>query len=156
MDIGNWLRMRKSLYRLGSAFQDKIMDDESALGQRFRHHHGESSFANLVDLVIKGSMNDNFNIHWEPYISSYNYCSFNYTVISKIETLEEDRKMILEMVAAENVVSDSKKIHNKFVGKNIEEVTKELFSELTREEGKHLQIFINMILKCLDMMRTCI
>ena len=46
--------------------------------------------------------------------------------------------MILRMVGAENVVSDSKKIHNKVVGKNIEELTKELFSELTREEGEAL------------------
>ena len=55
-----------------------------------------------------------------------------------METLEEDRKMILEMVAADDVVSESKKIHNKGVGKNIEEVTKELFSELTRDEGEAL------------------
>ena len=114
------------------------MGEESALGQRFRHHHGEPSFAKFVDLVIKGGINDNFNIHWEPYISSCNYCSFKYTVISKMETLEEDRKVILKMVSAENMVSECTKIHNKGVGKNIEEVTKELFSELTREEGKAL------------------
>ena len=91
-----------------------------------------------MDLVIKGGINDNFNIHWEPYISSCDYCSLKYTVISKMETLDEDREMILRMVGAENVVSESKNIHNKVVGKNIEEETKVLFSELTREEGEAL------------------
>ena len=46
--------------------------------------------------------------------------------------------MILRMVGAEDVVPRKKKIHNKVVGKNIEEVTKELFSELTRDEGEAL------------------
>ena len=55
-----------------------------------------------------------------------------------METFEEDREMILRMVGAEDVVSMKKTFHNKVVGNNIEEVSKELFSELTREEGEAL------------------
>ena len=69
-------------------------------------------------------------------MSACSYCSFNYTILSKLETMEEDREMILGMVGAPDL--SLKKVHNKTSGKNIQDVTEELFSELTREEGEAL------------------
>ena len=121
-----------------SAYQDKIVNENSYLAERFRSQHGEPTFAKFVKMIIKRSENETgtFNIHWEPYISSCSYCSFKYTIISKLETMEEDRKIILELVGAE--VPDRKKIQNQTSGKNIQKVTEDLFSQLTREEAEAL------------------
>ena len=102
------------------------------------------SFGSFVKIVLGQARRKQdveylgIDAHWRPFNAHCFFCKVKYTVISKMETLEEDREMILRMVGAEDVVSMKKTFHNKVVGKNIEEVTKELFSELTREEGEAL------------------
>eukprot|EP00092_Neocalanus_flemingeri_P042887 GFUD01047082.1.p1 GENE.GFUD01047082.1~~GFUD01047082.1.p1 ORF type:complete len:166 (+),score=39.52 GFUD01047082.1:203-700(+) len=131
--------VRHPFERLVSAFQDKIMNvgnGDSYLAEDFRLQHGGPTFAKFVRKVINDAEHGSFNIHWEPYISSCSYCSFNYTIISKLETMEEDKKIILGMVGAQ--VPDRKKIQNKTSGKNIKEVTEDLFGQITREEAEAL------------------
>ena len=128
--------MRHPFERLVSAFKDKIADEESYLYEPFREQYGEPTFAKFAEKVIRGAERGSYNVHWEPYILSCSYCHFNYTILSKLETMEEDRKYILDSVGAN--IPKRKKIHNKVVGDEIEKVTCDSFSELTREQGEKL------------------
>ena len=124
--------------RLVSAFIDKIVAEGSGIAKTFRELHGEPNFSMFIDEVRKRASNDNFNIHWEPYVSSCDFCSFNYTVISKLETAKEDMEMILRLAGVDSDLLEIEAMNMK-VGESIEEATKRLFSELTREQGKALE-----------------
>ena len=112
--------------------------DDAYLGEAFRKVHGEPNFVKFIETVIKGGVRDNFNIHWEPYVNSCDFCNFNYTVISKLETMKEDMEMILKLSDIDLEIL-SKKTRNRKTGEDIEETTKNLFSELTRAQGETLE-----------------
>ena len=123
--------MRHPFERLVSAYIDKVVPEEGYLAEAFREEFGEPTFSKFVGKVLKDAQHGSFDIHWEPFISACSYCYFNYSIISKLETVDEDREVILETVGAR--VPERKRIQNQKIGKKIENVTSDLFSELTTE-----------------------
>ena len=128
--------VRHPFERLVSVFKDKIVRKEKYLYEEFKKQYGNATFAKFVKEVIRGAKLGKYNVHWEPYILSCSYCHFNYSVLSKLETMEEDKKFILDSVGAN--IPNTRKIQNKVVGDKIEKVTCDSFSELTKEEGEDL------------------
>ena len=64
------------------------------------------------------------NIHWRPISAQGFFCSTDYTVISKMETYDEDKKRFLKMVGIkEENTEDGYHVHG---GESIEEKTKHL------------------------------
>ena len=117
---------------------DKILTEGEEHGEAFREIHGEPRFVKLVDIVIQQAKSNIYNIHVEPYINSCNICSFNYTVISKMETMREDMEMILNLAGIDLDILDNKPLNRK-IGDSIKETTMELFSEITKEMGEALE-----------------
>ena len=79
-----------------------MVKEEGYLSEKFKEQFGEPTFAKFVKKVLKSFKNrGSFNIHWEPYILSCSYCHFNYTFLSKLETMEEDQDFILQYVGAD-------------------------------------------------------
>ena len=85
-----------------SAYQDKLVDQNyGGYRDQITRIFGGVSFKNFVQLVIRRSKKKckklsecDLDRHWRPFISRCGYCSFNYKVIAKLETFNEDRKFI--------------------------------------------------------------
>ena len=78
------------LHRLVSAYRDKGVNNQTF----------EEFINNVLAEYDKCSTTEcnEMDLHWRPYTRICSFCQFNYTVISKMETFDEDMKMILEMV----------------------------------------------------------
>ena len=64
------------------------------------------------------------------------FCSINYTVISKMETYDEDKKRFLEMVGFTEEINEGRfHVHG---GKSIQEKTKALFRNIKEEDFEEL------------------
>ena len=85
-----------------SAYQDKLVDQNyGGYRDQITRIFGGVSFKNFVQLVIRKSKKKckkltecDLDRHWRPFISRCGYCRFNYKVIAKLETFNEDRKFI--------------------------------------------------------------
>ena len=85
-----------------SAYEEKVVE-QNYRGYRdfMTRHYGGVSFNTYAQLVIKYSKksckkltNCDLDRHWLPFISQCGYCTFDYKVIAKLETFNEDRKFI--------------------------------------------------------------
>ena len=74
---------------------------------------------------------EKMNQHWRPYNSLCAFCSFNYTVISKTETFDEDEMRIMEMFG---LTGRNQSKLNTNAGDKIQNITKQCFENITQEE----------------------
>ena len=98
------------------------------------------SFREFVQLVLSEARQEQdlkflkMNVHWRPISAIGFFCSTNYTVISKMETYDEDKKRFLKMMGIkEEIIEEKYHVHG---GDSIEDKTKQLLKEI---EVKDLQ-----------------
>ena len=88
--------------RLVSAYEDKVLNNNSNNGNLKRF---SNNFPAFVDLILKQYSRSscyhkhntpcNMNVHWRPYNARCLYCDISYNVIGRMETFDEDFKYIL-------------------------------------------------------------
>merc|ERR1711892_1054202 len=131
--------VRHPFERLTSAYQNRFVDVNGTLGKKaFLKYYSEVSFANFVDFVINDmkkhcrSFNTcNLNVHWTPFITRCNYCAGpSYTVIGKMETMEQDILYIGQMAGIELKLEHKNIGHGKG---SSSELTRKYFSGLKKE-----------------------
>lgn len=97
--------VRHPFERLVSAYQNKMVEENGEEKKIFLRQYPGGSFSDFVDYVLRESMINCrtyskclMNPHWRPYLSRCAYCSINYTVISKLESLKEDLTFLGQLV----------------------------------------------------------
>ena len=76
------------------------------------------------------------DVHWRPFNSHCFFCNVNYTVISKMETYDEDKNRFLKMVGIEDeTVQERKHVH---AGDSIQNMTKLLFQEIPKNDREEI------------------
>ena len=100
------------------------------------------SFSEFVNFVLTESRQEQdllflkMNVHWRPMSAHGFFCSINYTVISKMETYDEDKKRFLEMVGFTEEINEGRfHVHG---GKSIQEKTKAMFRNIKEEDFEEL------------------
>ena len=89
------------------------------------------------------------NEHWRPYLSTCSYCDISYTVITKMENVDRDRKILLEMVGAGALLKEIAHA-NQSAGESIQNVTIKYFRQLPMELGKKLMTIYGPDLEMFD------
>ena len=101
------------------------------------------SFQQFVDFVLSQANREEgigfqkMNVHWRPISAHGFFCHINYTVISKIETYNEDKKMFLKMVGIEERMKEER-IHVT-AGESIRDETKTMFKKIRQEDREALK-----------------
>lgn len=135
--------VRHPFERLVSAYENKILI-ESPLSRNFEQLFGKPTFSKFVNMIIEDSSNcrlhfcQSLNEHWRPYLSSCSYCDMSFTVITKMENVDRDRKIILDMVGA-GVLFKEYARENQSVGDTIKNVTMNYFRQLPRRLAERLR-----------------
>ena len=97
--------VRHPFERLVSAYQNKVADQHnSTRGNYLKSHYGAVSFAIFAKMILDQSekncpqMNNcKLDEHWKPFISRRAYCDVSYSIIARVETMDEDQKYIGHM-----------------------------------------------------------
>ena len=74
---------------------------------------------------------EKINQHWQPYNALCAFCSFNYMVISKTESFDEDEMRIMDIFG---LTGRKQSKLNTNAGDKIQNVTKKCFENITQEE----------------------
>eukprot|EP00090_Calanus_glacialis_P020054 TRINITY_DN30843_c0_g1_i1.p1 TRINITY_DN30843_c0_g1~~TRINITY_DN30843_c0_g1_i1.p1 ORF type:complete len:323 (-),score=62.46 TRINITY_DN30843_c0_g1_i1:33-893(-) len=97
--------VRHPFERLVSAYQNKMVEENGEERKVFLRQYPGGSFPDFADYVLRKSKSNcrtysecPMNNHWRPYLSRCAYCSTNYTVVAKLETLQEDLTYLGQMV----------------------------------------------------------
>ena len=77
---------------------------------------GEELFAKYLVETVKHSGIDSLDPHWRPQTSLCPFCADNFDVVGKMETFEEDRDFLLEVLKVKHSKT-STKIHDNQVNK---------------------------------------
>ena len=76
------------------------------------------------------------NEHWSPMNAHCFFCNINYTVISKMETYDEDRNKFLKLAGIDEEITEERMhVH---AGNSIQGVTTSLFKEISLEDREGL------------------
>ena len=104
------------LFRLGSAYIDKVLVEHHNLSNKYNKMHDErASFSSFVNQIIEEYNESDcrkyynvpcFNIdpHWRPLNSKCTYCDIPYNLIGNMETFEEDVQYILLKQNLTNII----------------------------------------------------
>ena len=102
----------------------------------------DMSFRQFVSLVLSEAKQEQdllflkMNVHWRPISAHGFFCAINYTVISKMETYNEAKKMFLKMVGIEEEIKERRyHVHG---GKSIKDKTASLFKQLNERDIEDL------------------
>ena len=134
--------VRHPFTRLVSAYQDK------AVGGQYPQLKNKT-FGQFLNLVIEQSENcstihscESMDLHWRPYDQMCSFCRMKFSVISKLETFDEDREMILSMVG---IAGERSKLHSveEHGGRGVStcQLTREYFAdvpELVKEKLRNI------------------
>ena len=90
---------------------------------------------NPLDLFNRNYLNCTFDFHWLPFISRCAYCTVPYTVIGRLENIDEDLHYIGKMAGVEfgkehrnkNEGGDTYELAGKYFGLLEKKVVMELF-----------------------------
>ncbi|KAJ8717876.1 hypothetical protein PYW07_005806 [Mythimna separata] len=122
-DSITFLIVRHPLERLASAYNDKIVHAwpksfHDKLGQRIIKRYRDPKdkliekfprkypvFEEFVSYVIdEANAKRSLDMHWTPYTTFCTPCKFNFDVILKFETLDEDQKYLIQLAHLQDVV----------------------------------------------------
>ena len=136
-DTVSFVNVRHPFERLISAFNHL-----SKALKFFPQLAGKTCGQYLTEVVLgeaKASTNkktyEKMNQHWRPFNALCGFCSFNYTVISKTETFDEDEARIMELLGMEG--REQKKL-NSNAGDRIQNLTKTCFENISQEDKNAL------------------
>ena len=92
----------------------------------------------LTKFIFRHNCCLSLNEHWRPFLSTCSYCDMSYTVITKMDNVDRDRKIILDMVGAGALFKEL--VHeNQSSGDRIKNVTMDYFRQLPRWMGERLR-----------------
>ena len=77
------------------------------------------------------------NHHWRPFNTYCAFCNINYTILSKTETFDKDRSLIMDRLGL-NTGEPFKRL-NMHTGKNIGDLTADLFNNISADVKTALQ-----------------
>ena len=90
----------------------------------------------LTNIFLRSDVNCRINRHWQPFIANCKYCTIPYTVIGKMETMEQDLHFISKMAGLDL------KLAHKFTssGGSTSELGRKYFKELSADIVMELYI----------------
>ncbi|XP_046970130.1 carbohydrate sulfotransferase 11 isoform X2 [Vanessa cardui] len=120
-DSITFLIVRHPLERLASAYNDKIVHAwpksfHDQMGRRIIKKYRKSSvkpvpterypvFEEFVSYVLdEAKVKKTLDMHWTPYTDFCTPCKFNFDVILKFETLDEDQRFLIQMARLQEVI----------------------------------------------------
>ncbi|XP_047519989.1 carbohydrate sulfotransferase 11-like isoform X2 [Pieris napi] len=121
-DSITFLIVRHPLERLASAYNDKIVHAwpksfHDKMGRRIIKKYRKASeskpapmerypvFEEFVSYVLdETKAKRTLDMHWTPYTSFCTPCKFNFDVILKFETLDEDQRFLIQMSRLQDIV----------------------------------------------------
>lgn len=119
-DSITFLIVRHPLERLASAYNDKIVHAwkrsfHDKMGRRIisKYRKNDSSapkerypvFEEFVTYVLdEAKEKRRLDMHWTPYSSFCTPCKFNFDVILKFETLDEDQRYLIQLARLQDVI----------------------------------------------------
>ena len=122
-----------------SGYLDAVVGWQAKNVKRYK----DLTFSMFLDTVLKeaeemkksGKAKKMFT-DWRPYHDTCYFCQVEYTVISKTESFEEDKKRILRMVGERG--EEEEEMLHVHAGSNIQNVTKEYFQNVSEEVKEKL------------------
>ena len=126
-----------------SGYLDAVVGWQAKNVKRYK----DLTFSMFLDTVLKeaeemkksGKAKKMFT-DWRPYHDTCYFCQVEYTVISKTESFEEDKKRILRMVGERG--EEEEEMLHVHAGSNIQNVTKEYFQNVSEEvKEKLLEVY---------------
>ena len=102
------------------------------------------SFSEFIGIVLaQGRERQDFkmekvDLHWRPINAECYPCSINYTVISQMDTYNEDKMRFLKMVGMKEEFMENHAFHV-HAGESIQEKTKSLFQEISKKDHEELK-----------------
>ena len=139
-DPVSFANVRHPFERLVSAYIDKVQGQTQGKVQN-------KSWENFLKIVLKEvkkspdkkkrkEMEKNIYRHTRPYNNHCSFCILKYKVISKMETFDEDRNQILDMVGLEGKKEDEKlNVHG---GDKTSDLTRKYFKNISQKLKKKL------------------
>ncbi|XP_026492516.1 carbohydrate sulfotransferase 11 isoform X2 [Vanessa tameamea] len=120
-DSITFLIVRHPLERLASAYNDKIVHAwpksfHDQMGRRIIKKYRKSSvkpvpterypvFEEFVSYVLdEAKVKRTLDMHWTPYTDFCTPCKFNFDVILKFETLDEDQRFLIQMARLQEII----------------------------------------------------
>lgn len=112
------------------------------------------SFGSFVKIVLGQARRKQdveylgIDAHWRPFNAHCFFCNVKYTVISKMETYDEDRNRFLKMVGIEEEIEEERMhVH---AGDSIQDVTKLLFQEIPKKDREEIEKLYKFDLELFD------
>uniref|UniRef100_A0A2A4JZE3 Carbohydrate sulfotransferase n=1 Tax=Heliothis virescens TaxID=7102 RepID=A0A2A4JZE3_HELVI len=145
-DSITFLIVRHPLERLASAYNDKIVHAwpksfHDKMGHRIIKKYRRNSdyterypvFEEFVWYVLdEARAKRSLDMHWTPYTTFCTPCKFNFDVILKFETLDEDQRFLIQLAHLQDVVKPEWRNSGK--GTNTLHNINHLYSRLTKEQ----------------------
>ncbi|CAG5049306.1 unnamed protein product [Parnassius apollo] len=149
-DSITFLIVRHPLERLASAYNDKIVHAwpksfHDKMGHRIIRKYRKQSndkaapterypvFEEFVAYVLdEAKAKRTLDMHWTPYTDFCTPCKFNFDVILKFETLDEDQRFLIQMARLQDVVKPEWRNSGK--GTNTLHIINHLYSRLKKSQ----------------------
>ncbi|XP_021182044.1 carbohydrate sulfotransferase 11 isoform X2 [Helicoverpa armigera] len=147
-DSITFLIVRHPLERLASAYNDKIVHAwpksfHDKMGHRIIKKYRKQSdksrtekypvFEEFVSYVLdEAKAKRSLDMHWTPYTTFCTPCKFNFDVILKFETLDEDQRFLIQLAHLQDIVKPEWRNSGK--GTNTLHNINHLYSRLTRRQ----------------------
>ncbi|CAK1584545.1 unnamed protein product [Parnassius mnemosyne] len=149
-DSITFLIVRHPLERLASAYNDKIVHAwpesfHDKMGHRIIRKYRKYSkdkaapterypvFEEFVAYVLdEAKAKRTLDMHWTPYTNFCTPCKFNFDVILKFETLDEDQRFLIQMARLQDVVKPEWRNSGK--GTNTLHIINHLYSRLKKSQ----------------------
>ncbi|XP_035435642.1 carbohydrate sulfotransferase 11 isoform X1 [Spodoptera frugiperda] len=148
-DSITFLIVRHPLERLASAYNDKIVHAwpksfHDKLGHRIVKKYRKPAdktrtekypvFEEFVSYVLdEAKAKRSLDMHWTPYTTFCTPCKFNFDVILKFETLDEDQKFLIQLAHLQDIVKPEWKNSGKGTTATVH-IISNLYARLNRRQ----------------------
>ena len=141
-NMTSFVFVRHPYTRLVSAYEDKILANETKRKFRSYQKKGRGSFPHFIDVIIaKHELNDNLDVHFRPFHQICDFCHVDFDIIGKLETFDED----IEAVSGLKL-----KLSKRHVNKKRQQGYKKYFKELNSQQLKRLEEIYFLDFKLFD------